>query len=302
MHEAVEVSSGSGSIVAPFVMKTYQMVDDQSTDELITWGRANNSFIVLEPLDFSRTILPAYFKHHNFSSFVRQLNTYGFRKVDPDRWEFANEWFLRGKAQVLCNIVRRKHTPKSVSLHGDEDRDELLMEIAKLKKEQRNLELELEKMNRRLEITERKPQQMMNLLCKIVEDPDFFLPKRMKKLTESSEISEKKRKLMLCCSIKSEDEEEHEHNHPIPLISESTPASSSPDMEFDAYCCQSSTSLEMSSPESLSHRQSASVQGGYDNNNNNNHNGNYCCEGLVAMRENESPPIPYPFSLLGGGF
>ncbi|CAM8933604.1 unnamed protein product [Rhodiola kirilowii] len=84
-------------IPTPFLTKTYQLVDDLSIDSVISWNEDGTAFVIWNPAEFARDVLPKYFKHNNFSSFVRQLNTYGFRKVMPDRWEFSNDCFRRGE-------------------------------------------------------------------------------------------------------------------------------------------------------------------------------------------------------------
>lgn len=67
---------GGGGGPAPFLLKTYDMVDDSATDEIVSWSSNKKSFVVWNPPEFARLLLPTYFKHNNFSSFIRQLNTY----------------------------------------------------------------------------------------------------------------------------------------------------------------------------------------------------------------------------------
>ncbi|RCV12603.1 hypothetical protein SETIT_2G282400v2 [Setaria italica] len=107
----VAEAAGQRSLPTPFLTKTYQLVDDPAVDDVISWNEDGSTFVVWRPAEFARDLLPKYFKHNNFSSFVRQLNTYGFRKIVPDRWEFANDCFRRGEKRLLCDIHRRKVAP-----------------------------------------------------------------------------------------------------------------------------------------------------------------------------------------------
>ncbi|KAK9236895.1 HSF-type DNA-binding-domain-containing protein [Lipomyces kononenkoae] len=101
-----------------FIHKLYNMLEDTSIQHLISWTPTNDSFFVLPNEEFSR-VLSQYFKHTNVSSFVRQLNMYGFHKVndvfhagsttDSGQWEFkhGDGIFKRGDVESLRGIKRR---------------------------------------------------------------------------------------------------------------------------------------------------------------------------------------------------
>ncbi|MQL95753.1 hypothetical protein Taro_028442 [Colocasia esculenta] len=174
---------------APFLLKTYEMVEDPSTDGIVSWSAAKNSFVVWNPPEFARVLLPTYFKHNNFSSFIRQLNTYGFRKIDPERWEFANEDFVQGQKHLLKNIHRRKPIySHSNPLSGadaeraslEEEIDRLTREkgaiqadLSRFKQQQSGTKLQLEDLDRRLQGMEQRQTKMMTFLCRAVHNPVF---------------------------------------------------------------------------------------------------------------------------------
>ncbi|KAF9911801.1 hypothetical protein EC991_002103 [Linnemannia zychae] len=101
-----------------FVHKLHNMVIDKQYQHLIAWNYTGTSFIVCNIMEFSRDVLPKHFKHNNFSSFVRQLNMYGFHKVNKSPrghrtlaenqiWEFSHQKFLRGRQDLLDDIKRK---------------------------------------------------------------------------------------------------------------------------------------------------------------------------------------------------
>ncbi|MCJ1289416.1 hypothetical protein MMC34_000948 [Xylographa carneopallida] len=118
LNAAAVASSQQPKVVqTAFIHKLYNMLEDRSIQNLISWSSSNESFVMSPSPEFSK-VLAQYFKHTNISSFVRQLNMYGFHKVsdvfhtgapESTLWEFkhGNGNFKRGDLAGLREIKRR---------------------------------------------------------------------------------------------------------------------------------------------------------------------------------------------------
>ncbi|ORX94512.1 hypothetical protein K493DRAFT_283747 [Basidiobolus meristosporus CBS 931.73] len=113
--------------VPDFVKKLYRMLEDTVHSHIVSWGMNGDTFVVKEPNEFARNILPKHFKHNNFASFVRQLNKYDFHKIknteDSNKpygdqaWEFQHPKFQYNKRDQL-ELIKRKIPNKNKTLAG----------------------------------------------------------------------------------------------------------------------------------------------------------------------------------------
>ncbi|KAG1904993.1 HSF-type DNA-binding-domain-containing protein [Suillus fuscotomentosus] len=98
------------------------MINNPQSQLFIAWTELRTSFVVSNVGEFSRSILGSHFKHNNFSSFVRQLNMYGFHKINgtphaqrtsttSQTWEFSHPKFLHAHPDLLDAIKRKALEP-----------------------------------------------------------------------------------------------------------------------------------------------------------------------------------------------
>ena len=57
--------------VPSFLLKTFEIVDEKKYDSIISWTEDGEEFVIRKLGDFTDNILPKFFKHNNFSSFIR---------------------------------------------------------------------------------------------------------------------------------------------------------------------------------------------------------------------------------------
>jgi hypothetical protein len=101
-----------------FPGKLYRLLAEAERDgntHIVSFTKDGRAFKINDPNAFIKDLSPKYFRQSLLSSFVRQLNFYGFDRLShgPDLGAFAHPCFIRGRPELLDRIERQNITPRA---------------------------------------------------------------------------------------------------------------------------------------------------------------------------------------------
>ncbi len=102
----------TGGVSQPFPDKLMNMLDRETAThpDVVTWCPHGRAFVVKKPKVFTAEVMINYFRQSKLTSFQRQLNLYGFRRITQglDAGAYYHELFLRGRPDLTSKMVRQK--------------------------------------------------------------------------------------------------------------------------------------------------------------------------------------------------
>uniref|UniRef100_A0A7S2R2A8 HSF-type DNA-binding domain-containing protein n=1 Tax=Eucampia antarctica TaxID=49252 RepID=A0A7S2R2A8_9STRA len=110
--------------VPNFPAKMHAILSRPDLSDIVAWMPHGRSWRVLKPREFEVKIIPTYFEHQKFSSFIRQANGWGFRRITQgrDRNSYYHELFLRSLPH-LCKKMKRPGVSKKAVADPDHEPD-----------------------------------------------------------------------------------------------------------------------------------------------------------------------------------
>ena len=96
-----------------FLLKLFDILERPDLKQIIEWSDNGRAFMIKDSDAFCTKILPQYFKHTNYASFIRQLNMYDFHKIRMKGTPFQiyqHPFFIKDKKSNLHYIQRKSNS------------------------------------------------------------------------------------------------------------------------------------------------------------------------------------------------
>jgi len=121
-----------------FPVKLFKLLCSSETDKtIISWDAQGTSFLIHDPLRFSKEIMSVTFKTNTYSSFTRQLKLYSFNRIllptMKKKRAYRHAFFLKAEPELCKKIKKIKvdnkitelaHLSQDSSLRNEEDKIE----------------------------------------------------------------------------------------------------------------------------------------------------------------------------------
>lgn len=100
-------------------------VENDGRDHIISWQPHGRSFKIHKHPEFIDLVLPQYCQLLKKSSFLRQLNLYGFNRISvgPDKGAYYHEQFLRGMRFLCRRMARSKINGNVIRSAGNPEQE-----------------------------------------------------------------------------------------------------------------------------------------------------------------------------------
>lgn len=104
---------------ASFPKKLFDLINTTDSD-IVRWEEHGKAFRIVDAEIFAEQVLPKYFRHSKLTSFQRQLNLYGFRRITKgeDQGSYYHAKFQRGKPSSVSEIRRLQGKAAPNLSHG----------------------------------------------------------------------------------------------------------------------------------------------------------------------------------------
>ena len=199
-----------------FLSKLHDILSNNSYKEIIHWDTNVKRIIICDVMNLCNVVLPKFYKHHNYSSFVRQLNMYGFHKskgIIRNAEVYEHENFSKNttkdeidqiirqskRMKVLANYIKANQKEDSTNdndclINGNEDdaikylfekNEENLKNSLALKEEMENLRKQNDLLNEEIAIFKSILNSHKLLLEKILKKNNNKIIKKNPKCTKS---------------------------------------------------------------------------------------------------------------------
>lgn len=110
---APDTRRNRGGVTEPFPEKLHRMLDAverEGLSDVVSFFSHGRAFAIHKPRRFVTEVMHRFFRQTRLTSFQRQLNLYGFRRIStgPDNGGYYHELFLKGRPGLCVNMKRTK--------------------------------------------------------------------------------------------------------------------------------------------------------------------------------------------------